>query len=95
MKQPLRRVHLLIEGRVQGVGFRWWFESRARDLGLAGWVRNRPDGNVEAVFSGPPDTIETMLTDCRDGPPLARVTGLQVTDCDPPGTKGFQIRPDG
>lgn len=90
-----RHVHVVVEGKVQGVWFRAWTEKAANRHGLAGWVRNRSDGTVEAVFSGPPDSIDIMLTDCRGGPPLAQVTGLHVTDCDAPGTKGFQIRPDG
>ena len=50
-----------IEGRVQGVGFRYWMEQAARDLGLDGWVRNRRDGGVEAMISGPPDTVAGMI----------------------------------
>ena len=68
-----RTVRVRIEGRVQGVGFRYWTERVATGLGLAGWVRNRRDGGVEALFSGPADDVAEMLERCRDGPPSARV----------------------
>ena len=62
-----------IEGRVQGVGYRYWTERVAGELGLTGWVRNRRDGTVEAVFSGAADDVAEMLERCRDGPPSAQV----------------------
>ncbi len=67
----------LIEGRVQGVGFRYWMIERAGGLGLDGWVRNRRDGAVEAVFAGPADAVADMLRHCHDGPAFARVTRVQ------------------
>lgn len=73
-----RSVHVLIRGDVQGVGFRAWVHQHAQLHGLAGWVRNRRDGTVEAVFSGPDDTVEVMLTACRQGPPSARVGAVDI-----------------
>ena len=88
-----RTVHVHIEGRVQGVGFRYWTERVATKLGLDGWVRNRRDGSVEAVFSGPADAIAQMLQRCQDGPPAARVDQLKVIDEDDPPPVGFEVRP--
>jgi acylphosphatase len=68
--------HVLIRGRVQGVGYRAWTEYTALDCGLAGWVRNRRDGAVEAVFAGPADAVADMVEACRRGPPGARVNGI-------------------
>ncbi len=67
-----------IRGRVQGVGFRMWTEREARSRALEGWVRNRRDGAVEAVFSGPPAAGEAMIAACRRGPALARVDAVDV-----------------
>jgi acylphosphatase len=65
--------HVRISGRVQGVGYRAWVEHQARAHGLEGWVRNRRDGSVEALFSGPADDVADMVALCRRGPSLARV----------------------
>jgi acylphosphatase len=65
-----------IQGRVQGVGYRYWLEREARRRDLEGWVRNRRDGSVEAVFSGPEDTVSDMIAACRRGPSSARVDAL-------------------
>lgn len=65
--------YVLIRGRVQGVGFRAWTEVAALEHGLQGWVRNRRDGAVEALFSGLEAAVLTMIEDCRAGPPGARV----------------------
>ena len=62
-----------VRGRVQGVGFRWWTRGRAVELGLAGTVRNRPDGTVEVVVAGPPDRIDRLRELLHRGPPAARV----------------------
>ncbi|WP_170294762.1 acylphosphatase [Roseospira navarrensis] len=67
-------VRARITGRVQGVWFRGWTEETARSLGVDGWVRNRADGSVEAVFQGPPDAVGRMLSACHEGPPAAKVT---------------------
>lgn len=72
----MRARHLLIEGRVQGVGYRDWMAREAERLGLSGWVRNRPDGQVEAVISGPEPAVEALLTLVRRGPRLARVDAV-------------------
>jgi acylphosphatase len=88
-----RTVHVHIEGRVQGVGFRYWTELTATQLGLDGWVRNRRDGSVEAVFSGPADAVAEMLQRCQDGPPAARVDHLNVVDEDDPPPAGFEVKP--
>ena len=87
-----KSVHVLIGGRVQGVGFRAWTERRARSLGLAGWVRNLPDGDVEAVFSGPAEAVDAMLAACREGPRGARVTKVEVVGNAPPESGRFVIR---
>jgi acylphosphatase len=76
--QPTRTVHLRIEGRVQGVGYRYWAADRARELGLVGWVRNRRDGTVEAVISGPDAAVERMIALFRQGPPDAAVTAVEI-----------------
>ena len=67
---------VVIRGLVQGVGYRAWTEYTALDLGLEGWVRNRRDGTVEALFAGPQQLVEEMLEACREGPPGARVTAV-------------------
>lgn len=78
-------VHVTITGRVQGVGFRAFVEGEARARHLDGWVRNRRDGAVEAVFSGPDNVVNDMLSACRRGPPLSRVDGVDVD----PGTEAW------
>jgi acylphosphatase len=89
----IRTVAVIISGRVQGVGYRIWTRGEAGRQGLAGHVRNRPDGTVEALFSGPPDAVERILEACRQGPPGARVTDLAVTEgATPPPETGFAIR---
>ena len=70
--------HVLIHGFVQGVGFRQSVKKEARKLGLTGWVKNLPDGRVEAVFSGPKDKIEEAVNFCRKGPFLSEVRHVEV-----------------
>jgi acylphosphatase len=65
-----------IRGRVQGVGYRAWVEHQARAHGLEGWVRNKTDGSVEALFSGPQDVVADMVASCRRGPSSARVDAV-------------------
>jgi acylphosphatase len=72
--------HLLISGRVQGVGFRYAVAKEAQRLGVTGWVRNRGDGTVEAVVDGPTDAVDAFVAWARRGPPAARVTGVQISD---------------
>jgi acylphosphatase len=76
----VRMVRVRIAGRVQGVGYRAWAEDQARGLGLGGWVRNRRDGSVEAVFAGTPETVADMIQACRRGPRLSRVDALDEHD---------------
>jgi acylphosphatase len=67
-------LHIMIRGRVQGVGYRAWVEHQARTARLEGWVRNRRDGSVEAVFAGPAQIVANVVGLCRHGPPAARVS---------------------
>jgi acylphosphatase len=86
------RARVVVRGQVQGVFFRVETRDRARSLGLAGWVRNAPDGSVEAVFEGDRERIESMLTWCRRGPSLARVDDVQAEWEAPVGEDGFVTR---
>ena len=72
--------HFVITGRVQGVGFRFYMQRKARELGVTGWVRNRRDGSVEAVIQGEPDVVESMTAWTRRGPPSAAVNEVKITD---------------
>jgi acylphosphatase len=72
--------HVVVRGRVQGVGYRAWVEYMALDHGLEGWVRNRRDGSVEAVFAGSPEAVAEMIEACRRGPPAARVDAVDEWD---------------
>ena len=92
-KDGRRSVRVRIEGRVQGVGFRNWTQRMAGQLGLSGWVRNRSDGTVEAVFSGSGAAVGDALVRCKMGPRSAKVTRIAVTDIDPPAHSGFEILP--
>lgn len=89
----MRQVRVLISGRVQGVGYRFWTEDQAARLGLDGWVRNRRDGRVEAVFAGPAEAVESMLQACLEGPRLAAVTKVEKADETDPISPGFHTRP--
>ena len=83
-------VHALISGTVQGVWFRAWTMQEAQARGLDGWVRNRRDGRVEAVFAGPPARVDEMLAACRKGPPAAEVDDVHATpQTEDPG-RGFR-----
>lgn len=89
-RKPQRTAHIRITGHVQGVFFRAWTERNAASLGLAGWVRNRRDGSVEALFSGQADAVSEILRRCLDGPPnavVATVERLGQTDEKPVGFK--------
>ncbi|MGI9465239.1 MAG: acylphosphatase [Aestuariivirgaceae bacterium] len=85
--------HVLIHGRVQGVGFRYWLAGEAQSRGLDGWVRNRQDGSVEAVFGGPDEAVKDMLTVCSIGPRLAKVGQVEMLDDGDDVCEGFEIRP--
>jgi acylphosphatase len=75
--------HVIIRGRVQGIGYRAWTEYDALTRGLEGFVRNRRDGSVEAVFAGPAEAVAAMVEACRLGPPGARVTAVDVNEAGP------------
>ena len=88
-----RRVHAIVSGRVQGVSYRACTADEAQGLGLAGWVRNLPDGTVELEAEGPADAIAALLAWCAKGPPAARVAKVAVTEQAPTGDRaGFAIR---
>ena len=85
------RAHLRIHGRVQGVGFRSRMHREAKKLGLTGWVRNLPDGTVEAVVEGEPERVETIIGWAHQGPSGARVTKVEVRWEEPEGLRDFRI----
>ena len=89
--EPIR-AHVLITGRVQGVGFRFSTGDMAAVYKLNGWVRNLPDGRVEAVFEGDRPAVEAMLAWCHKGPPHAHVQQVAVTYETLEGLNGFEIR---
>ena len=82
---------VLVSGQVQGVFFRDACARRARAEGVAGWIRNRGDGRVEAWFEGRPQAVENMVTWCREGPPRAEVDGIEVIDEHPASLDAFRI----
>jgi acylphosphatase len=92
-ESDVRTVRVRIAGRVQGVSYRYWTEDTARGLGLSGWVRNRRDGSVEALFSGAAEDVAEMLQRCHDGPAAAVVSSVEVLaeGGDPP--VGFEVLP--
>ena len=83
-------LRLIIEGRVQRVGFRYWTESQAAARGLDGWVRNLPDGRVEALFAGPETTVRDMVQACWQGPTMARVAAVHEYAAESPAEPGFR-----
>jgi acylphosphatase len=85
-----RAVRLTVEGRVQGVGFRWWTVGEARALGLDGWVRNLRDGRVEVLAIGEDRALDRLTAALAAGPPAARVASVQPEDADDDGSKGFE-----
>jgi acylphosphatase len=86
------RRRAIVHGRVQGVWFRGATEDAARAAGVAGWVRNLPDGRVEAVFEGEPAAVDGLVAFCRSGPPHARVERVEVFEEEPEGLAGFRVR---
>ncbi len=87
------RAHVFISGRVQGVNFRAYTRDQAQRYGLVGWVRNLPDGRVEAVFEGEADAVERMVKWCHNGPPYAHVDHVDVRWEDATDDEeGFQVR---
>lgn len=86
------RRRAVIRGEVQGVFFRDTTRREAEARGVRGWVANRADGAVEAVFEGDADPVEAMLGFCRQGPPRARVESVEVSEEEPQGLAGFEVR---
>jgi acylphosphatase len=86
------RRRVAVRGRVQGVYFRGSTQDEARRAGVDGWVRNLPDGGVEAVFEGEPAAVEALVDFCRRGPAYAEVTHVDVAEEAPAGERGFEIR---
>lgn len=84
--------HVVVSGRVQGVGFRYLLELEAVAAGLAGWARNTSEGTVEAVLEGPPSAVDDVLGWMRHGPREAVVASVDVRDVAPQGLAGFVIR---
>jgi acylphosphatase len=87
------RRRVIVRGQVQGVFFRDTCRREAITRGVAGWVRNRPDGTVEAVFEGPASAVDAMCAWCETGPPRARVEGVSVSEEAPQEKQGFRVRP--
>lgn len=85
------RKRTIITGRVQGVWYRARTQEQAETLGVSGWVRNRPDGSVEAVFEGEPTSVAAAVEWCREGPAHANVESVDVRDESPEGLSGFRI----
>jgi len=86
------RRRVIVHGRVQGVGFRYSVARAAQPRGAAGWVSNRPDGTVEAVFEGEPEAVDSLVRFCREGPRGAVVDRVEVTDEEPEGLSRFAVR---
>lgn len=91
-KAMKKSCHLLIRGRVQGVGFRAYVQYKAHSHGVSGWVRNRSDGSVEAVLHGAPDAVQAVIDAAHRGPRTARVSEVQVSDAQG-DYEGFEQRP--
>ena len=88
----MKRARVVVRGSVQGVFFRTETRDRARSLGVAGWVRNVPDGTVEAVFEGNDEKVDSMVEWCRRGPSGAGVDDVEVKWVEPEGEACFSIR---
>ena len=87
------RAHVIVGGRVQGVFFRQKTKNKAESLDVSGWVRNLPDGRVEAVFEGDEEAVKKLVEFCRNGPPSATVTEFDLTREPFAGEfRGFEIR---
>lgn len=84
--------HIIVRGKVQGVGYRAWIDDEALARGLAGWTRNRRDGTVEAVLSGSESDVAALIEKCRHGPGMARVTAI---DNEPAGEDMLNLRTSG
>jgi acylphosphatase len=93
MSEPVTSIRLRIQGCVQGVWYRGWAAAQARELGLSGWVRNRQDGSVEVLISGPETKVRTMIERCYRGPPAARVDRVVEEPAAEAATSGFRQLP--
>ena len=86
------RRRVTVHGDVQGVFFRDTARRKATDAGVSGWIANRSDGTVEAVFEGPPEAVEQVVDFCREGPSAATVERADVSEEEPEGLSGFDVR---
>ena len=86
-------MHVIVRGEVQGVGYRYTMRMIARETGVAGWVRTRADGSVEAEVEGTPDQVDEVLAWMAVGPPGSAVESATVTDASPTGARGFEVLP--
>jgi len=94
LNSKIKTVHVTIDGRVQGVWFRAWTQQNATARGLTGWVRNRSDGSVEALFHGLAPDVNDMVEACRKGPPSAEVNRVTPeTSIETPAFRGFRLYP--
>jgi len=92
MGEDTVRRHVTIEGEVQGVFFRETARRKATEAGVAGWITNRSDGKVEAIFEGPAEAVDELVEFCRDGPTAATVENVDVQAEEPEGLSGFDVR---
>ena len=90
-RQPVAR-RFVVRGKVQGVAFRWSAHRAAERLGVAGWVRNRPDGSVEAWAEADAVRVDALEAWLRHGPPAARVSAVESEPAEPTGLQGFEVR---
>jgi acylphosphatase len=88
----VKRVRIRVRGFVQGVGFRFELRDRAQTRAVSGWVRNNPDGSVEAVLEGPAEAVDSLVDWCRRGPRGASVEDIEMSDEQPVGEPAFAIR---
>ena len=86
------RAHVYVSGIVQGVAFRYYAQHKAEELDVSGWVKNLPDGRVEAVFEGDPDRVREIVAWCESGPSSADVADVTVKDETPEGLTSFEVR---
>jgi acylphosphatase len=87
----MKAIQARVTGRVQGVSFRWYAQEQARRLGVAGWVRNEPDGSVLLHAEGEDQAVDELVAWCHDGPGLARVGDVAVREASPTGATSFDI----